>query len=109
MAKEEKTKFYQLYLPIIILIISLFISIIYIQLKKNPETKTKLNPETKTKLNLETKPKIIVEKIDVDNTIIKKHDQELVNNLKDVNKKIYDFLSLTLYYDKLMTRILKKK
>ena len=36
----------------------------------------------------------------VEKIILKKHNQELVEDLKDVNKKIYEFLSMTNYYNK---------
>ena len=118
MAKEDKNFlnkyfnnlkliFQRNYVQIIILIICLLIPRIYIQLKKIPEIRLyiiniinllKIVLEKKeTKFN-NVKPEIIEEKKDVQN--IKKHEQELVFKLKDVNKKLFDFLSLTDYYDK---------
>ena len=87
---------------IIILAICIIICIINNVFKKNSEIiqnieygKKELIIDKKELPIDENKEIPMVEKI-----ILKKHNQELVEDLKDVNKKIYEFLSMTNYYNK---------
>jgi len=78
----------------IIFTICISIPIIYKVLANEKEIIQNVN-EGKKELILIKNEKSIKQKV-----ILKKHNQELVENLKFVNKEIYDCLSIANYYDK---------
>ena len=85
-----KSKVARILFEIIIILVCSLIHIIYKSFKKKQET----IPNIKNEIIREEREIPITEK-----KFLKKHNQELVEKLKDVNKKIYDFLSLTNYYN----------
>ena len=89
-----KNKVAKIIIEIIIILMGSLIPKIYEAYKNIPETIQNIN-NIKNQIILDKKETPVIQK-----RILKKHNQELVDSLNDVNKKIYDFLSLTNYHNK---------
>ena len=136
--KSKENKYFikkPMIISIIILIMCYSISIIWSKLNKNTssiqlnnhQTKNKKKDDLKNSSSIQINSRHIgneqkdnltnSESLEKEEKIKFSHNQELVDKLKDVNKKIYDFLSLTEFYNKYVedqnlldkVKILKKK
>ena len=82
---------------VFMLILGILYQKIFFKYDLNKEIKAKIHEEEKIE---EKNQRKMEEKIKEKRITPKNHNQELVEKLKEVNKKIYDFLSLTNYYYK---------
>ena len=94
--KEKNNLNKKPFVPIILLSIFILISaILVIKIKFTPNSEKNQTTTNKKEIKEEKIGFKIREEID-----LKKHNQELVEKLNKVNKKINEFLSLTNYYNK---------